>query len=516
MRAEALRLAVRVGHGRQLVLRAGVARARGRCRGPGRQREQPRRGCRLGVVHQSRECRDAGPARARLVHARRSPADLGPGPRRHVGHRSRQDRWVDAGISHRRPRQGPLSAQSRRHRQARARECRQRDWRRPLLRDRVLHDLRAGRGDPQESARAATGAEVDRQRRHQPRLRRQGTRQGARQLDAGRHVARADAGVEVAAGRHARAVSVHRHARRRSQRRDRSREPPRAPRQSAPRRVDRSLGRARAELDGHLARRRFEARAVVAGLRPPQHPRHQRHARRRGGPADVGGPARPFLYRGFRRHHDRLRDVRLDRAAVGSRGARARTREVRVLLAARLRARELEADVSESGVPADDRARRRLDGSDHRPVLAGADPDAGRGGQVQRSERRQLPDADPDRAPAPDPRAVLRTAVAARRRARDRRRSDLRDRLRAAARRLRRSVLPVSSRRARPPRAARAPARDLARRRVLSRAVDRAPRRPPTPIRDGSWCSRSATARAPVRSRSTRTTSVPAASTSSA
>ena len=71
-------------------------------------------------------------------------------------------------------------------------------------------------------------------------------------------------------------------ARRRSERRDRSRGSSRAARQPPARRMAESLGRTRTELDGHVARDRRRPRCVVARLRAPLHPRHQRRARRGG------------------------------------------------------------------------------------------------------------------------------------------------------------------------------------------------------------------------------------------
>jgi len=85
-------------------------------------------------------------------------------------------------------------------------------------------------------------------------------------------------------------------------------------------------------------------------------------------------------------------------AAVGSRPEGARPREVRVLPRRRLRSRSLEADVSQSGFSADDRARRGVDAR----LIARFSPDEIRRlaglGQWADPGRRRLPDRHPARA----------------------------------------------------------------------------------------------------------------------
>ena len=126
---------------RQHGVRAAVARAR-RSRSPARRatrtastRSPTRRGSRTTATRRSHD--DGGAAGAC------KPEDMLPGPTgegRRVDHRSRQGQRLDARLPRRCPRQGQVHAQGRRHRQAGARERRERDRRGDLRRARLQHD----------------------------------------------------------------------------------------------------------------------------------------------------------------------------------------------------------------------------------------------------------------------------------------------------------------------------------------------------------------------------------------
>ena len=208
---------VRVGRRGQHALSPALPLPRRRSRRRGGQRQQPRRGPGLGLVHQPpREAPDdGGRARARRLRARAHPRSR-PGRRRRLAHRSRQGQRGLARLPRPRARQRQVHVQDRLEGAARAAERGQRHRLRDLPRLRLLHVLRADHLREALGLQARAGPQVRGQLRCREALRRRGAEARPR-ADLQARRARPPPGVSVAPRGAPRPVSLRGHAQRRYQ-----------------------------------------------------------------------------------------------------------------------------------------------------------------------------------------------------------------------------------------------------------------------------------------------------------